>query len=58
MRYLTAENATTYATATNVRAIPYYGATIKFKVTAPNLPDGMDLKSFFTITGQIKNSTW
>lgn len=58
MRYLTSENATTYATATNVRAIPYYGATIKFKVTASNLPDGMDLKSFFTITGQTKNSTW
>lgn len=61
MYYAVADDAgeptATYTTTTNTRTIPYYGAKITFNVTAP-LPDGMDLKSFFTITGQTLNDTW
>ncbi len=57
MYFLTDEDSTTSTTIYTTRNIPYYGATVTFVVEA-DLPDGMDLKSFFNITGETKNLTW
>ncbi len=59
MKYLSSEDSTEYTTVTYTDdGIPYYGATLTFTVTAANLPDGMDLKSFFTITDETIDSVW
>ncbi len=51
------EPTASYTSTTNSRTIPYYGSKITFNVTA-SLPDGMDLKAFFSITGQPLDDTW
>ena len=58
MYYQTTESSGEFTTTTNSRTIPYYGAKVTFKVVASELPDGMDLKSFFTITNERKGEVW
>lgn len=58
MYYKNSEDSNEYTNTTNAINIPYYGARITFNVTVSNLPNGMDLKSFFKINGQIENDTW
>lgn len=52
------EDTSSYKTDTLGMNIPYLGAKITFNVVSNNLPNGMDLKSFFNITNELKDDVW